>query len=150
MSGDGQPPLLHQSKQKLLVCLSSLSPSGVLASINISGLTEHHSIGYEDFHVEHNKNRKGDVMQKEPRKEVTIPVSIRVTPEELAFIDVIADELGIARSKVARNIFQAGLEDAKMLQAVGILPTAGKLLEVKDRLKEAKSRYLNSLRVKAK
>ena len=88
-------------------------------------------------------------MKAEPRAEVTIPVSIRLTPDDLQFVDNLAREIGIARSTAVRNIFQAGLEDARMLRAVGILPTALKLMEVKDKLKEGMAKYLNSLKVQA-
>lgn len=84
-----------------------------------------------------------------PGKNPTFPVPVRLTQDELEFVDQLAEEIGASRSRVLANLLSSGIEDARMLRAVGILPTAIKLMEVKDRLKQLMSNYMAGLQVKA-
>jgi hypothetical protein len=48
-------------------------------------------------------------------------VAMRCPDELITRIDFVADSLGMKRSDVARNLIQMGLEDAELMDKVGIL-----------------------------
>ena len=59
-------------------------------------------------------------MQGRTRKH-NVLISMRCPDELISRIDFIADNLGMQRSDIARNLIQMGLEDAELMNKVGVL-----------------------------
>lgn len=76
-----------------------------------------------------NKGRK--TIDKEP---INNNLTIRFSDRELAEIEELAKELDMPKTRFIRNLTLSGLEDAKMLNKLGALKGAKKLLDFKERL----------------
>jgi DNA-binding Lrp family transcriptional regulator len=61
------------------------------------------------------------------------PVTVKFTNKELKEIEEIAKNINISRTTLIRNMTLAGLEDAKILNKIGALKGARKLLDFKER-----------------
>lgn len=68
------------------------------------------------------------------RREPNYAVPIRITHEQIQFVDSLAEQIGTSRSQVMKNLFLMGFEDAKTLSNLGVLPTFMKLREWKQEL----------------
>jgi len=68
------------------------------------------------------------------KEALTQTISIRFTKEELKEIEEIANNIGIAKTRLVRNLTLSSLEEAKMLDKIGALKGAQKLLDFKERL----------------
>lgn len=66
-------------------------------------------------------------------------LTIKLTDEEIAAIDKIANKINIPRTTLARNLLLTGLEDAKLLNRIGILKGLKKLDDFKKALKKEKT-----------
>jgi hypothetical protein len=60
-------------------------------------------------------------------------VTVKFTDKEISEIDKIAKETDIPRTTLIRNMTLSGLEDAKILNKIGALKGAKKLIDFKDR-----------------
>ncbi len=67
-------------------------------------------------------NAKGKKMKREKN------LTIRVSEEEYKRIENIANKIGIPKTRLARNLIIAGLEDAELLDKLGAFDIA-KLIE---------------------
>lgn len=61
-------------------------------------------------------------------------VTVKFTDKEIGEIDKIARETDIPRTTLIRNMTLSGLEDAKILDKIGALKGAKKLIDFKERL----------------
>jgi len=66
-------------------------------------------------------------------KQMGIPIPIRITVEQLEFVDALAAEFGTSRNRIMINLWESGYEDARLLTATGIIPTVMKLKKLRDR-----------------
>ena len=64
-----------------------------------------------------------------------INVTIRFSEKEIAEFEKIAKEINIPRTRFIRNLALSGLDEAKVLNKIGALKGAKKLLDFKERLK---------------
>jgi len=58
-------------------------------------------------------------------------VTFRLTTDELARLDRLADKAGVSRSQFVRNLIDVGMDEFETLQKLGIIRTA---LTVRDML----------------
>jgi len=68
------------------------------------------------------------------KEALTETISIRFTKEELKEIEKIANNIGIAKTRLVRNLALSSLDEAKILNKIGALKGAQKLLDFKERL----------------
>ncbi len=61
-----------------------------------------------------------------------INVSVWMDLEQLESLDRLAAKVGVSRSKMAGNLLKMGLDDAKTLDAWGIIPAALALRKFKE------------------
>lgn len=61
-------------------------------------------------------------------------LTIRFSDKELEEIEELAKKLDMPKTRLVRNMALAGLEDAKMLDKIGALKGAQKLMDFKERL----------------
>ena len=61
-------------------------------------------------------------------------LTIRFSDKELEEIEELAKKLDIPKTRLVRNMALSGLEDAKMLDKLGALKGAQKLIDFKERL----------------
>ena len=61
-------------------------------------------------------------------------LTIRFSDREIEEIEALAKKLDMPKTRLVRNMALAGLEDAKMLDKIGMLKGAQKLNDFKERL----------------
>lgn len=71
--------------------------------------------------------------KNQDRKAVTISFDIT----ELKEIDALANKYGVNRSQFIRNLVGVGLDQAKLLESVGVLPVVNFGVNIFDKLKAA-------------
>ena len=76
------------------------------------------------------ETRGRKTIDKEPLTETT---SIRFTKKELEEIEKIAKNIGIAKTRLIRNLIISSLDEAKVLNKIGALKGAKKLIDFKER-----------------
>ena len=64
---------------------------------------------------------------------LTETISIRLTKQELEEFQRIADNVGMAKTRLMRNTLMIGLDDIKTLNKIGILKGAVKFVDFKER-----------------
>jgi len=67
------------------------------------------------------------------KEALTETISIRLTKQELKEISEIANEIDMPKTRFIRNLTLAGLDEAKILNKLGALKGAKKLLDFKER-----------------
>ena len=82
------------------------------------------------------ETRGRKTIDKEP---LTETISIRFTKKELEDIEKIANNIGIAKTRLVRNLVLSSLDEAKFFNNIGALKGAKKLLDFKERLMNPKS-----------
>jgi len=70
-------------------------------------------------------------IDKEPISET---ISIRLSKSEMKRLENIAKKLDLPKTRFMRNVLLAGLDDAEMLDKIGALKGAQKLIDFKERL----------------
>lgn len=83
--------------------------------------------------------QKGNTNKPIDKEPLTETISIRFTKKELEEIEKIADSIGIAKTRLVRNLVLSSLEDAKFFNSIGALKGARKLLDFKERLMNPKN-----------
>lgn len=82
------------------------------------------------------ETRGRKTIDKEP---LTETISIRFTKKELEDIEKIANNIGIAKTRLVRNLVLSSLDEAKFFNNIGALKGAKKLLDFKERLMNPKN-----------
>lgn len=78
------------------------------------------------------ETRGRKTIDKEP---LTETISIRFTKKELEDIEKIANNIGIAKTRLVRNLVLASLDDAKMFNRIGALKGIIKTIDFIERFK---------------
>jgi len=76
------------------------------------------------------KGRTNKPIDKEARNNI---ITMRFSDEELEQINKIAKELNMPKTRLIRNLTLAGLEDANILNKLGVLKGVKKLIDFKKR-----------------
>jgi hypothetical protein len=77
--------------------------------------------------------QKGNTNKTIDAEALTKFVGIRFSENELKEIEEIAKNLEIPKARLIRNMTLAGLEDAKILNKIGLLKGAKKIIDFKER-----------------
>lgn len=64
-----------------------------------------------------------------------ITLRIRVSEEEAKMIEELAEKMEMNKSRLIRNLLLGGLDDAKFLDKVGVLPLVKNIRDLKDKWK---------------
>ena len=63
-------------------------------------------------------------MTKKKEQENLQNVVFRMTPSELARVDILAEKIGKTRSQILRNLIMVGLEESEMFERFGMVRAA--------------------------
>ncbi len=64
-------------------------------------------------------------------------IAIAIDPELLARIDKMAEKFELSRSKLIENLLDTSLEDAEIMNSIGVLDVIRTLTKFKDKLKNS-------------
>jgi len=79
--------------------------------------------------------QKGNTNKPIDKDALTKRITIRLSPEELKEVEDMAKILEISKTRLIRNMTLAGLEDARILNKIGVLKGAKLLYDFKERFK---------------
>ena len=82
--------------------------------------------------------QKGNTNKPINKEPLTETLCIRFSKNELKEIEEIAKQIEISKTTLIRNMALSGLEDAKILNKIGALKGAKKLIDFKERLFNSK------------
>jgi len=89
-------------------------------------------------------NRGRKTIDEEARN---INISIRFSQTEMKEIEEITKELDIPKTRFIRNLALAGLDDAKILNKLGVLKGTKKLVDFKNKLKNLRNKNIKNLSI---
>lgn len=82
--------------------------------------------------------QKGNTNKPIDKEPLTETLCLRFSKEEIKEIKEIAAQLEMPKTRLIRNLTLSSLEDAKLLNKLGILKGAKKLLDFKERFSNYK------------
>jgi hypothetical protein len=72
-------------------------------------------------------------MAKKKEEKINVQVNFQLNKDVVDLIDAYGKALGLDRSKMVRNLVLTGLDDAKVLKAVGVLDVVGLIRSLKKK-----------------
>ena len=77
--------------------------------------------------------QKGNTNKPIDKEPLTETLCLRFSKEEIKEIEEIAEQLEMPKTRLIRNLTLSGLDDAKLLNKLGVLKGAKKLIDFKER-----------------